>query len=549
MSITQRLSITFSLLAIAIVALVIVALSAISGFQSRFEFVQYNTIPSITDLDKSISASSNFGIALYRYKVITDETKLPAAEKDIYQILDQLTLLTDYYKKNDISSDEDGQLTNLAYQNIDAVRQALPAFFAASRAHNDALTLSLMQSDTGVGSAGRKLTSDLKKQIELNITIGNGLREDNQRIYSRLIWVLSIGAALTILILGFFAIRTILSIKRSLFGMESVMSEVSINLDLTQRADDRRKDEIGKTAAAFNNLLERVGTTLSSVNDSSYSVSTASSQIAAGNEDLSSRTEQQAASLEQTSASMAALSDTVKQNAESANQANILAGTANKMSVQNGDSVKTMLTTMDDIKNSSGRISEITGLIEGIAFQTNILALNAAVEAARAGEHGRGFAVVASEVRNLAQRSSSAAREIKELITASSQQVESGASQAANVGDNSEKVRIAIQQVADIVNEIAAATTGQSQGIEQVHQAIGQMDEVTQQNAALVEEASSASRSLQEQAENLSALVSSFKVASTTERRRSPDVVKRPAPIIKGSPALSTAGEGSWESF
>lgn len=325
---------------------------------------------------------------------------------------------------------------------------------------------------------------------------------------------------------------------------------MSSSLDLTRFADASRGDEIGKMAQEFNKLLTSFSGTLTSVNGSALSVSTGSSQIAAGNEDLSARTEEQAASLEQTSASMSALSDTVKHNAESAHEASKLANTANNMSVENGESVNTMLNTMEDIRHSSSKIADITGLIEGIAFQTNILALNAAVEAARAGEYGRGFAVVATEVRNLAQRSSTAARDIKILIGTSVDQIASGALQAEKVRDNSDKVRDSVQQVADLVGEIAAATAEQSKGIEQVHQAIGQMDEVTQQNAALVEEASSASRSLHEQAEVLTRLVSTFKLDSVTAGRVLPQAVIKKAPVqtVRRN-ETSASSEGNWESF
>jgi len=450
---------------------------------------------------------------------------------------------------NDISSEEDRAMTEQARHDIAALRNDLPAFLEASRAHNDKLAIALLQGDAGIGASGRKLAADLNKQIDLNIQIGNELKKQNQSIYSKTIWIMSVSVALIILILSFFAVRTILAIRKSLKDIETTMSEVSSTLDLSRRADDSRHDEIGKTAAAFNQLLGKFASTLLSVNQSALSVSTGSSQIAAGNEDLSSRTEQQAASLEQTAASMAALSETVKVNSLSADEANALAGNANKLSSENGKSVKDMLVTMDDIRTSSGKISEITGLIEGIAFQTNILALNAAVEAARAGEHGRGFAVVASEVRNLAQRSSSAAKEIKELINLSVQQIENGALQAANVGDNTEKVTDSINQVATIVNEIATSATEQSRGIEQVHLAIGQMDEVTQQNAALVEEASSASRSLQDQAENLSRLVSTFKLAAGASSFSDSKPEKFKQPALRPAPRAKASADESWESF
>jgi len=552
MTITQRLVLAFSLLALSLCALVAVSLSVISGFQSRFEYVQVNAIPSIKDLNKSISATNQLGLALYRHQSMADSTKQVAAEEKINGILDNIKSLTDYYMANDISNDEDKAMTVQALRNLDAVRSALPAFLAASRSHNNALSLELLQSDNGIGAAARKMESDFTKQIDLNIQIGDRLRAENNHVYSQTIWAMTSASVLVILLLGIFSVSIILGIKRSLTSMKDTMTTVSSNLDLTNLAPVLRNDEIGQTAIAFNDLLKRVSTTLLSVNHAAQSVSTGSTQIAAGNEDLSSRTEQQAASLEETSVSMATLSDTVRQNAEGAVQASNLANNANTMSKQNGGAVSQMLTTMGEIRGSSAKISEITGLIEGIAFQTNILALNAAVEAARAGEHGRGFAVVASEVRNLAQRSSSAAREIKELITASVSQVEQGLEQATSVGSNSDNVSNAIQQVADLVNEIAAATAEQSKGIEQVHLAIGQMDEVTQQNASLVEEASSASKSLQEQAETLSRLVSTFKVNDSVAH--APASIS--APVSQPSLALKrpdlkavNVDKVNWESF
>ena len=553
MTITQRLLLAFFLLALSLFSLVAVSLSVISGFQSRFEYVQANAIPSIKDLNKSISATNQLGIALYRHQTATNNADKTAAEQRINGLMDTLKSLTDYYMANDISSDEDKKMTEQAFANIDAVRAALPAFLTASASNNnDAVSLDLLKGENGVGAATRKMESAFTTQIDLNIKIGDELRAINKRIYSQTFWIMTSVSLAVILVLGLFSIRIILGIKRSLNSMQNTMTEVSNTLDLTRVASVLRNDEIGQTATAFNNLLKKVSTTLVSVNHAAQSVSTGSTQIAAGNEDLSSRTEQQAASLEQTAASMATLSDTVRQNAEGAVQASTLANNANDLSRQNGNAVSQMLETMSDIRGSSAKISEITGLIEGISFQTNILALNAAVEAARAGEHGRGFAVVASEVRNLAQRSSSAAREIKDLISVSVSQVEQGLEQATQVGGNTENVSTAIQQVADLVNEIAAATSEQSKGIEQVHQAIGQMDEVTQQNASLVEEASAASKSLQEQSETLSELVSTFTLEEDTTRA----VPRTLAPLSRTSQApkiphlpAADASKVNWESF
>ena len=285
--------------------------------------------------------------------------------------------------------------------------------------------------------------------------------------------------------------------------------------------------EFGQLLSAFKDMDEKLTETVRDIKRSTESVAVASSQIASGNVDLSARTEQQAASLEETAASMTQLTQTVKQNADNAEQATVLATNATDLANQGNEAVQVMVGTIEKVSGSSTKISEITAVIEGIAFQTNILALNAAVEAARAGEQGRGFAVVASEVRSLAQRSASAAKEIKELIGNSVDEIHDSVRQAAEVGASMNHVKGAIKQVCDLVGEIAAASLEQSRGIEQIGQAVSQMDEVTQQNAALVEEAAAASKSLEDQAATLRGAVATFKLdeapaAAAAAGRRTP---------------------------
>jgi len=272
------------------------------------------------------------------------------------------------------------------------------------------------------------------------------------------------------------------------------------------------KGEFGLLLDAMHRMSDQLAGTVRGIRDASEAVSVAAGEIASGNMDLSTRTEQQASSLEETAASMTELTQTVTQNADNARQASQLAVQARDMTGNSSSEVESMVKTIGNISQSSAKIADITGLIDGIAFQTNILALNAAVEAARAGEQGRGFAVVAGEVRALAQRSSSAAREIKELIESSAGMVEQGAQQAVRVGASMEDVRQAIGKVTDIIGEIATASGEQSQGIEQVSQAISQIDSVTQQNAALVEESAAAAQSLQEQAGRMKERVAFFQV-------------------------------------
>ena len=308
--------------------------------------------------------------------------------------------------------------------------------------------------------------------------------------------------------------------------------------DLTQKIDADYQGIFGQLKDDTNTTIERLREVVGRIKDATEAINIASQEIAAGNQDLSSRTEEQASSLEETSSAMEELNATVKQNAENAKQANELAKTSNAGVVKGGEVVKQVVVTMGEIQASSKKISDIIGVIDSIAFQTNILALNAAVEAARAGEQGRGFAVVATEVRNLAQRSATAAKEIKTLIAESVDKVESGAKLVQQAGTTMDEVVTSFQQVASLVTEIAAASREQSSGIEQTTQAVSQMDEVTQQNAALVEEAAAAAESLEEQARGLVQTMSVFKLAEGGGRSM------MPAPALRDATPRQLAGGG-----
>jgi methyl-accepting chemotaxis protein-1 (serine sensor receptor) len=283
--------------------------------------------------------------------------------------------------------------------------------------------------------------------------------------------------------------------------------------DLTTRIVVEREDELGALLRSLEKMQGSLHRTVSTVRSGVDRVADVAGEIAAGNNDLSRRTEQQAASLEQTAASMEELSATVKHNAANTLEASTLTQTVNQTAAQGAAAVQRVVETMNTLKEASGKIADITAIIESIAFQTNILALNAAVEAARAGEQGRGFAVVATEVRALAQRSGTAAREIKDLINRSVSSVLDGAGQAADAGDQMNRTLAALHRVTTLIDEIASASQEQSRGIEQVTTAVSHMDEVTQQNASLVEQAASASASMEAEAARMRNVVAGFRTA------------------------------------
>jgi len=327
-------------------------------------------------------------------------------------------------------------------------------------------------------------------------------------------WTLAISGLLTILLsvgLGYIITRNLI---RTLGGEPAAASTVA-GLVAQGRLDTAiklRGDDTSSLMFSLESMRHQLNTIVGSIKVSSESISVASGQIAQGNSDLAQRTEEQAASLEETAASMEQLTATVRMNEGNAKEGNRLAASASEIAIRGGQEVRKVVDTMSDIANSSNQVAQIISVIEGIAFQTNILALNAAVEAARAGEQGRGFAVVAGEVRGLAQRSASAAKEIKDLIEQSANRVDAGNKLVSAAGSTMDEVVEAVRRMTSLMSEIAAASAEQTTGIEQVNQAVGQMDEVTQQNAALVEEASAAAQAMAEQAVSLASVVGVFQL-------------------------------------
>jgi methyl-accepting chemotaxis protein len=344
----------------------------------------------------------------------------------------------------------------------------------------------------------------------LDATVKASGEEQDRAIRSATIWLAALAAA-ALCAGGLLAWVITRSVVVPLRAAIETTTRVAAG-DLSHEIDVRRGDEMGDLARSLAGMTAQLRHSMGDVLESSQAIRNASGEIAAGNADLSSRTEQAASSLQQTASAMEQLTGTVRQSADAARQATQLASSAAEVAQRGGAMVTQVVRTMDDIQQSSRKIADIIGTIDGIAFQTNILALNAAVEAARAGEQGRGFAVVASEVRNLAQRAAGAAQQIKSLIGASVERVEAGSRMVADTGTTMQDIVASVQRVSDMIGEISAAAAEQSNGIGQVNGSVSDLDRMTQQNASLVEESAAAAESMRQQAERLNALVVGFKL-------------------------------------
>ncbi len=351
-----------------------------------------------------------------------------------------------------------------------------------------------------------------KLQLELAEAEYRNAVSRNTNIRNLSIVAIGLGELLAVIV-GFFMVRAVVvPLNKAIAVADAVAAG-----DLTSHIEISSSNETGRLLQALKRMNENLVDLVGKVRTSADSISAGTQQISSGNADLSSRTEEQASSLEETASSMEELTSAVKHNTDNARQANQLAAGASEVAVKGGAVVGQVVTTMSSINDSSKKIADIIGVIDGIAFQTNILALNAAVEAARAGEQGRGFAVVATEVRTLAQRSAAAAKEIKQLISDSVHKVEDGTRLVDQAGKTMDEIVASVKRVTDVMAEIAAASQEQGSGIEQVNQAITQMDQTTQQNAALVEEAAAAAESMEEQAQNLAQAVAVFKLSQDEE--------------------------------
>ncbi|KAE8758444.1 HAMP domain-containing protein [Paraburkholderia madseniana] len=506
-----KIIIAFGACVILMAAIGLFGAFGLSKLNSNMNEAYSSNTVAISDLS-DIRAALLF-IRLQGRRIQIDRNPATTAEavEAIHSDQDRLSKAWDHYYRTEISSDREREIAERINNGLPQFKARTDEIVAAFNAGNyDAAT----QLIDKIGPVADAVKDAVNQDVRLNIEQARKFAQDSGSMFRTILWI-------AVALIGF---GVMVAAGASLYLLRAISSPLNKAVDVANQIANGKLEnrivvdsqgEFGQLLEALKRMDQQLSNTIRGIKGSTESVTVASREIASGNTDLSARTEEQAASLEETAASMTQLTETVKQNADNARQANALATNATDMADTGNDAVQSMVGTIGKISASSSKISEITGVIEGIAFQTNILALNAAVEAARAGEQGRGFAVVASEVRSLAQRSATAAKEIKELIGSSVAMVQDGSKQAAEVSATMGQVKQAIKQVSDIVGEIAAASEEQSRGIEQVNQAVGQMDEVTQQNAALVEQAAAAAQSLEEQAMNLRDAVSVFKVADT----------------------------------
>ncbi len=471
-----------------------------------------NSLPSVIAMGELRGDINELRRWELRHVMATTPEAKTELEGKVSETVKRIDTTLDRYEKDLISNDKERGLFKTLRENYVAYGQTRARLFKLSREGWDA---QLDAQKFLLGDSQKTLDDTLKATTALvefnknNAVEGGKLAaaaHDQARLtVIVLLVVVVVGSAAGALLLA----RSITRPLEQARNAARAIAQGDLGVDIGEHG----KDEIGQLLGEMQRMQQSLNKIVSDVRSGVDSVGTASREIAQGNHDLSSRTEQQASSLQQTAASMEQMTSAVKQNADAAKQANQLAASATQVAEKGGAVVGQVVATMDEITASSKKIAEIITVIDGIAFQTNILALNAAVEAARAGEQGRGFAVVAGEVRNLAQRSAQAAREIKSLISESVSKVETGSAQVQEAGSTMSDIVTQVKRVTDLIGEITSSTLEQSSGITQVNQAVTQLDQMTQQNAALVEQSAAAAQSLKEQADRLAQAVAIFKLS------------------------------------
>lgn len=511
LSIRLRIVAAFGACIALMIAIGMFGLVGLSRVNSNMKESYSGNLVPITSLSELRVAQYHLRLQTARIQIFHEADEKRMAIKEIREDQQRIEKAWNTYYPGGITSDAERDIAQRIVALLPRFNAATEELLTALSTGDDAVVFPAIRKLIPVGNEFNEL---LEKDAALNLAQAEQFVRDGDATF-RLIWWIAIalivvGAALAAGV----SIYLLRAISRPLNQALLVANRIAAG-ELENLIDVGFLNEFGLLLDALKCMDARLGVTVRLIRANSESVAMASREIAHGNADLSARTEEQAASLEQTAASMTQLTQTVGQNSDNAQQASLLAKTAAEAAEDGSAVVQDMVRTIEKVRACSSQISDITGVIEGIAFQTNILALNASVEAARAGEQGRGFAVVAGEVRGLAQRSASAAKEIKDLIDSSVAMIESGAEKAADVSATVGQIRQAIRHVSDIVGEIASASEEQSRGIEQIGQAISELDQVTQQNAALVEQISATAQSLEEQASNLKDSVSVFKLAGT----------------------------------
>jgi methyl-accepting chemotaxis protein len=513
LSIRTRLILVLSFLSAQLIAGGMLGIGNLSIANSSMKSMYDDRLVPLGQLDQIVRLLNRNELSIA--KAISDEPDEAAKlMNDVDENIRKASTIWDAYLATYLTPEEKKLAEQFAQNRKRFVSEGLLPAVAAIRARDGKLATEILHGPMEkLFEPVRRGINDL---IQLQLDVARQGYEERQSAYlfirNSCIAALLVGLAMAAAV-GAWLLR---AITRPLDDAIRIADAIA-NGDLTQHFPAPSRDEMGRLLDALKNMNESLVRIVVQVRSGTDTIATASSQIAAGNLDLSSRTEEQASSLEETASSMEELTSTVKQNADNAGQANSLAVSASQVASKGGAVVTEVVNTMASIDASSKKIVDIISVIDGIAFQTNILALNAAVEAARAGEQGRGFAVVAAEVRTLAQRSANAAKEIKLLIHDSVEKVDSGAKLVDQAGTTMREIVDSIKRVSDIVSEISAASREQSAGIEQVNQAIAQMDQVTQQNASLVEEATAASESMQNEAKNLADTVAVFRVDVSTQ--------------------------------
>lgn len=508
MTIARKLYLLIASVVLGLIILTGMSMYELGKVYDSASYSSVNTVPSILDLDTAIENGSPIRLALWKYLDNPPADEKAALEKSMRDRHDKVIAALDKYQKEDLSDDTDRAMLQADRDAFAAYEKVREGVMAAMATGGGAASTAEMRKDQHTVDTMAKTFTEHKLYNEKLGKDAAASAAETMHFANTTATILSLLIIGVVVIMGLMIARKIVT---SLTDAIEVTKAVAAG-DLTTHVKASSKDEVGQLMTAIDSMSTSLITIVGEVRSSVNTIATASNEIAAGNMDLSSRTEQQAGSLEETASAMEELTSTVKQNADNAHQANQLAVSASEVATEGGQVVSQVITTMDEINESSRKIVDIISVIDGIAFQTNILALNAAVEAARAGEQGRGFAVVASEVRSLAQRSAAAAKEIKTLIDDSVSKAENGSKLVAQAGATMEQVVSSVKRVTDVVAEISAASAEQSNGIGQINQAVALMDESTQQNAALVEQAAAAAKSLQDQALGLEKTVSIFKL-------------------------------------